>query len=68
MTSQTLNIKSARKTGWWGIAAYDEQGYAYIPNHRFGRDDPRCTATLEKVRAAGQINLAHWRRARPNEA
>lgn len=57
-----MKITSARKHGFYAILATDEAGYSWILNHRFGKDDPKTTATLRKIRAAGEINPQHWHR------
>jgi len=70
MTNQTITITNARKGGFRGcsIIAYDQAGYPFTLKHTFAsRDSAKLGETLEKIRAAGQINLAHWRRSLKGE-
>ena len=60
-----LQIISARKINGARIAASvvgDER--PWVLRHRFeNRDAPKLYATLERIRAAGQINSAYWYRS-----
>lgn len=40
----------------------------YILKHQFeGRNDPKLSETLRKIRAAGEIDLRYWRLASKGE-
>ncbi len=59
-----LKIKGARKAGFRGcsVVAYTHEGHCFTLKHQFAsRDSMKLGETLDKVRAAGQINLTFWR-------
>lgn len=57
-----MKITCARKHGFYAILAQDTEGYSWILNRRFGKDDPLTTRTLRRIREAGEINPVHWHR------
>lgn len=64
-----MKIQSVRKVAFTGkLSAMDMDGNYWILNHRFDRmNDAKATATLHKIRAAGEINPIYWRKASRGE-
>lgn len=63
-------VSSVRKVAFAGkiSALIEGDDRYYILKHKFdGMNDPKLTETLRRIRAAGQINLDHWRVASKGE-
>ena len=60
-------ISCARLHGMYAVAVQRaDTGRVLIHHRRFKRDDPKAWALLREVRAAGEIDPAHWREPNKN--
>ena len=67
MMAERVKIVRAFKHGLFAVAAERaDTRRIVVHRHRFRKDDPRARTLLDAVRAACEIDLAHWRAPNAN--